>query len=283
MAKKSLTKRIHDLADALGRAEKPSPLEIRNELFLLGPMAESLEDGHALAEKETAVAALKQENENLKIELQATNAELEKFREEQNERDKKERIDPVQFQILSLLPSPSGTNWLRSDEIARALKIQLDEADAYIDGLKKLGYIIFHPHDPGGGGWRRTESGNTLAVAKRWAGEKEEDDDIPYKYPTLSKIQHTALVMMAGGSEEGALMEHQGSYESEIAEKVGESLLLTQRNLRALRRAEMATDGDEPQQTYGTGTVWWLLDKGKNILRSAGFSNLHRWVGTNTP
>src|SRR5438128_3010247 len=80
MAKKSLKKRIDDLVDALGRAQKPTFAEIRSELVSLGTLAQELEDGQALSEKEAAIAALETENENLKVELQTANAELDTFR-----------------------------------------------------------------------------------------------------------------------------------------------------------------------------------------------------------
>jgi hypothetical protein len=54
MAKKSLKKRIDDLFDALGRAKKPTFPEIRSELSSLGTLAQELEDGQALSEKEAA-------------------------------------------------------------------------------------------------------------------------------------------------------------------------------------------------------------------------------------
>ena len=46
MAKKSLKKRIDDLIDALGGAEKPTFAKIRSELVSIGTLVEALEDAH---------------------------------------------------------------------------------------------------------------------------------------------------------------------------------------------------------------------------------------------
>jgi len=98
MAKKSLKKRIDDLVDALGAAEKPSSMDIRNQLVPIGIEVEALENGQTLTEKEAAIAALKAENENFKIELQSAHEELETFRVEQKKREEKERqIDAPVF------------------------------------------------------------------------------------------------------------------------------------------------------------------------------------------
>ena len=102
MAKKSLKKRIDDLVDGLGGAEKPTFPEIRSELVALGAVAQELEDGQALSKKEAAIAALEAENGNLKVELQTANAELEAFRAERKKQEyqnQQKEMPPVQFEI----------------------------------------------------------------------------------------------------------------------------------------------------------------------------------------
>ncbi len=248
-APKSLTERLEAIINL------PGATPVKGQLIKLLRSVKLLEGGHATRQKEAKIATLKAENEKLKIELQAVQAQIEQYQAEQAGRQKKERdIPPIQFQILAHLPSESECNWRRIDEISRAVKIRVDEAEVYINGLKKLGLAAFHPHEPGGGGWHRTTEGNMLVVAKRWAGE--EDQEASRKYPDLPAIQHEALLMMVG--------EDEGINERDIAKRLGKSLALTQHNLSLLREADMATDGEEGD--YGTGRTWVLLRKGEKYL-----------------
>ena len=122
-ARKTLKSRIDALFNALGgpEADRPNTGEIKTRLFDFAAEAEALENGEATREAKEQIegleAALEQseaareqanaENGSLKAALQSVNAEIERFRKEQKEREEKEReIDPVQFQILSMLPSP---------------------------------------------------------------------------------------------------------------------------------------------------------------------------------
>jgi predicted transcriptional regulator len=273
MAKKksqSLTKRIAALINRVGEKPEPTFGDIKSELVECLGLAETLENGAAVREAEAKIAALETaleesnlENVNLKAELSAANAEIETFRVEQKKREEKEtEIDPTQFQILQRLPSQSSGDWLRIDEIATAVKIPVDEAEVYINGLEELDLVFFQPHEPRGGGWRRTAEGNKLIVAKRWAGE-EEPKGKKRKHADLSKPEEIALLMMTRNDGEGAT-------EAEIAKELGISVLAATLVLSALREKEMATDGDEPQQTYGTSPEWWLLKNGKEYLAERG-------------
>ena len=145
---------------------------------------------------------------------------------------------------------------MKSDEIARALKIELDETDAYIDGLKERGLVIWHHHEPGGGGWRRTDEGNRLAVAKRWAGEEGEPPKT-YKYADLPPIQHEILLLIAAG-------ESDGERETYIASKLEKTLGLIRYNLKQIEEADLAADPGLPD--YGAGRCYYLRDKGAEYL-----------------
>jgi predicted transcriptional regulator len=270
MAKKSLKKRMDDLIDALGRAQKPTLADIRSELVSLRPLAESLEDGQALAEKETTITGLKEENENLKVELQMANTELDTFRAErkkQEEEKKREEIPRIQFQILQRLPLVHE-NGHRLDPIARAAGIPMDEAEIHLDALCKAKLAKKNSNWPrvNAPTWQRTMRGNKLVVAKRLAGEEGEKEQKTYKYSDLPKIQHDALVMLPG--------EEDGIYESKIIQRLGKSTALVRRNLRLLREAGMATDeppGSEIVATYQSedapwSPTWILLPKGEDYL-----------------
>jgi len=265
--KKSLKERIDALVNALGAAEKPSSAQIRNELVALALDVEALENGKALAEKDARISDLEAALEksdvelgNLKVLLEEAGGELATFRVEQKKREEKEReINPTQLKILQRLGSPASCEWLNIDEIARALKIPVDEAEIYVEGLeKKLGLIFFHPHEPGGGGWLRTAEGNKLVVAKRWAGEEQEQNT--HKYVDLPEIEHRLLTCITGFDD--------GIDESSLACFLGKTVELVRFTLRKLEKAEMATDGDEPD--YGTGRRWYLLEKGNEYLAERG-------------
>lgn len=257
-APKSLKARIDALFNALGGAHKPSNAKIRSELSTLASLAEALENDQATAKKEAKIAALKVEIENLKVELQAANAEIKRFRAEQKKQEEKEReIPQIQFQILTRLPSEhGGSNWLGIDEISRAVNIPPDETEIHIDRLEKAGLAMRRYNAYDALVWHRTMPGNELVLAKRLAGEEEAEDQKPYKYAGLPKIQHDALLMMVG--------EDEGINEREIAKRLGKSLALTQHNLSLLRDADMATDGDEAD--YGTGRTWVIMRRGNEYL-----------------
>ncbi len=256
MAKKSLKKRIDDLIDALGGAEKPTFAKIRSELVSIGTLVEALEDAQALAEKDARIADLEAEFENLKVTLQTANTELETFRAEREKQEEENRELPeIQLEILRRLPSKHGGIGLTVPQIWREVNGRLDEIEIHVDKLEKAGLIAWHMEADGEKFWRRTMAGNELVVAKRLAGE---EDKKAHKHADLPKEQHEALLMIGSDPE--------GANENSISAKVGASILLTQRNLRKLREAGMATDGDEPQETYGTGQMWWLLERGEEYL-----------------
>lgn len=264
--KKSLKERIDALVNAFGAAEKPSSAQIRNELVALALDVEKLEDGQALAQKDARISDLEAALEksdvelgNLKLLLEEAGGELEAFRTAQEERQEKEReIDPVQFQILQRLHSESECKWLRIDEIARALKIPVDEAEVYVEGLDKRGLVVFHYHEPGGGGWHRTAEGNKWVVAKRWAGEEEQ----PNANNDLGENAQKVLILIA---------REDGLDETAIAERMGIRLSVIRRILRILREKDLATDKEEPGEAFTSsegpvGPTWRLLIKGEDYL-----------------
>lgn len=260
MAKKSLKKRIDDLVDALGGAEKPTFAEIRNELVSIGAFAEALENEQALAEKDARIADLEAQLGSVQVALQTASAEIKAFRaqqKKQEEEKKRQEVPEIQFKILQRLGSPASCKWLNLDEIARSLKIEIDEAEVYVEGLEKLGLIFFHPHEPGGGGWLRSPEGNKLAVAKRWAGE--EGDQKQHKYADLPAIQHEVLVIVGSDPD--------GVFDQAIAKKIGATLPLTVHTLKLLRKADMATDGGDKRVIFGDdGSLWWTMEKGEEYL-----------------
>jgi hypothetical protein len=256
---RTLTERLEAIINS------PEATPLKGRLIKLLRSVKLLESGHAARKKEAKIAALKAQNEDLRIRLQAVQAQIDQYRAEQAQQDeKKQGIDPTQFTILQRLASESECHWLKIDEIARAVKIPVDEAEIYVNGLKKLGLASFHPHEPGGGGWHRTAEGNTLVVAKRWAGEEEEPKEKKRKHADLSKPQEIALLMTARHNGDGAT-------EPEIAQQLGISVLAARLVLKVLREKEMATDGDEPQADYGTGEIWWwILKDGMEYLSERG-------------
>ncbi len=265
MATKSLKSRIEALINSLGGRDKPTLPKIRSELVSFALLAEALEDGQATREAKAKIAGLEAALEksnaelgSLKVQLQAANAEIERFLADRKKQEEKEReIPPIQFQILSRLPSEhGGGNWLRIDEISRAVNILPDEAEIHIDRLEKAGLATRRYNAFDALVWHRTIKGSELVVAKRLAGEEGAGDQKPYKYADLPKIQHEALLLMVG--------EDEGINEREIAKRLGKSLALTQHNLSLLRDADMATDGDEAD--YGTGRTWVILKKGNEYL-----------------
>ncbi len=254
MAKKkksqSLTERINGLANAIGAKAPPDLGTIKGELIQLGVLVEALEEGAIIGDAETKIESLEAELENLKTEVEAFRAE----RKKQEQEKKREDIPDIQSEILKRLPSQSE-GWLKIDEISQTVGIPIDETEVHLYRLRKAGLAIGRT-TYGRSLWRRTIRGSEMVVAKRLAGE--EDEKKAYKHADLPKEQHEALAMIGSDPE--------GANENAIAERIGASLMLTQRYLRKLREAEMATDGDEPQATYGTGQIWWLKEKGEDYL-----------------
>ena len=273
--KKDLVERINAMIKLTGEklAEaklRPAIGKIRAELYTCLALTKGLEDRSLIRDAEAKITVLEATLAKSSADLEKANlesgnleAELKVFRAERKEQETKEReIDPIQFQILERLGSPASCEWLNLGEIARALKIRVDEAEIYVEGLeKKLGLIFFHPHEPGGGGWLRTAEGNKLVVAKRWAGE--ESQKAAHKHADLPALQQQILLAILR-SPMRASEEYGGAPESEISSVINKSLEKTQLELRRLRAAEMATDGDEPQATYCVpgATLWSLMEKG---------------------
>ena len=195
----------------------------------------------------------------MKIELQAVQAQIEQYQAEQAGRQKKERdIPPIQFKILQRLASESECNWRRIDEISRDVKIPVDEAEVYIQGLKKLGLATFHPHEPGGGGWHRTTEGNRLVVAKRWAGEEPAPTK---KYSDLSEIEESILEMLIG-EDEGVneRLIHQSLEDNGVKITLNKVIWILETSLKRF------VDYDPGEPTYGTGNTWFIADAGREYF-----------------
>jgi len=258
MAKKSLKKRIDALVDALGGAQKPTFAEIRSELVAVGAIAQELEDGQALSEKEAAIAALEAENENLKVELEAANAELEAFRADRRKQEyqnQQKEMPPVQFEILNRLSHESGYGDTLN-EIAAVAKITVDEAEIHMDRLRKAGFAKRKYTWADDWLWRRTMAGNEYVIAKRLAGEAEIPERYRSKHADLPRKQHEAVL---------ALARHEGAADVEqiVAEIGRTSIFQTENVLQALKKARFADCGDDPE-------TWWLLEAGKDYLAERG-------------
>jgi hypothetical protein len=276
MAKKSLKKRIDDLVDALGRAKKPSFAEIRSELVSLGALAQEMEDGQALSEKEAAIAALEAENENLKIELQTANAELKTFRAEwkkQEEEKKREDIPDIQLQILRGLPTEHMGDGATLKGICQRTKIPPDEAEVHLDRLEKSGFAkrryFVIAGDSRIAAWHRTIPGNELILARRLAGEEEPTQQDAREHPELSQMETIVLLKVA---------RREGMTAPEIVEQVNKSVPTIGKPMTSLpvvlllliklREKNLATDGDEPD--WGTGRRWVALPDGIELLDDRG-------------
>jgi DNA-binding MarR family transcriptional regulator len=220
-------------------------------------LAEALENGHAARKAEKKIARLKTaleqskaareaaeatleqlnaENSDLKVVLQAVNTEIATLNAEREKQGEKEREMPqIQFQILSLLPNEHGSNWLRIDEIARALKRPSDEIEVHSKKLQKAGLVIsrFNAHDALV--WHRSDEGNELLIARRLAGDKEAQEKKPKrsKYGQLSQSEEIALLMMAENLNDGAT-------EPEIAKRLEYTLAMTFIVLKGLAGKHMA-------------------------------------------
>jgi hypothetical protein len=189
MAKKSLKKRIDDLVDALGGAQKPTLAEIRSELVSIGTIAQELEDGQALSEKEAAISTLEAENENLKVELQTANAELETFRAERRKQEgqnQQKEIPAGQFEILNRLSHESGYGDTLND-IAAVAKITVDEAEIHMDRLRKAGFAKRKYTWAGDWLWRRTMAGNEYVAPNAWLVRQKYPSDIDVSTQTFHR------------------------------------------------------------------------------------------------
>jgi predicted transcriptional regulator len=267
----SLTDRIAALINRVGEKPAPGMDVIKSALVPCLSLAESLEEGAAIRDAETQITVLEAALEKsdaeigkLQGELQSLNTEVEAFRAErkkQQEEERKREIPPIQFKILKMLPTEHGGG-LIMEEIAKAAKIPFDEAELYLGALESAKLVSNRYNALAVIIWYRTKTGNSLVVAKRWAGEAQPDGK-KRKHADLSKPEEIALVMMTRDGGEGAT-------EPEIAKELGISVLAVTLVLATLRGKNMATDGDEPQESYGTGQTWWLLKAGKEYLDERG-------------
>jgi DNA-binding MarR family transcriptional regulator len=232
-------------------------------VFPIGVEVEALENGQALAEKDAEIAALKAENENLKVSLQMANAELETFRAErkkQQEEERKRDIPEIQFEILKWLAEGVGPKDV--SEIANAFSLPVYEADVHLRGLDKKGFVESGYNAYEAVIWGSTTKGNQLVLAKRLVGGEEAKK--AYKHADLPQIQQEALLLMARSDE--------GINERELNVLIKGSLALIRHNLHSLREADMATDAEESLvETYESddepySPTWRVLRKGEAYL-----------------
>ena len=273
---KSITERVNELVYKLDEVLPPEDGGfIKGKLSQISELVEALEEGSGVREAETKIETLEQQIANLELQLNAANAENDRFKDEEKKKEREDRdIKGIQSQILQRLGSPSSCEWLNVGEIARALKIPVDEAEVYIEGLDGLGLIFFHPHEPGGGGWLRTAKGNRLAVAKRWGGEEEQ----PSANKGLGDNATKVLILIA---------REDGLDETAIAERMKIRLSVIRRILRTLREDGYATDAEKPGEAFATsdgpsGPIWKLLIKGEDFLTTEACCNFHRDRHPNT-
>jgi len=276
---KTLTSRIEEL---IARITELDRTQIRGKLVRFLRLAKALEDGSAsrkakskIARLEAALEASKSnyaaaylalENscsdiKDLQSELQTMQAEIQQCQAERKKQEESKRVSPIQFEILERLGSPATCDWLNLGQIARGLKIPVDEAELYIEGLDGLGLVFHHPHEPGGGGWLRTTEGNKLVVANRWASEEGDQKERKRKYDDLPEKQHAVLVALGSDLD--------GLTDETIAQKAGLELPKTMRALRLLQKGGMATDGaNDPggAVAFGDGTLWWIIERGEEYL-----------------
>lgn len=260
MGKKSLKKRIDDLVNSLGMAEKPAPLDIRNVLVPIGIEVEALEDGQALSEKDTRIADLEGELRDLQITLQTASDQLETFRAEQKEREEKQReIAPIQLKILRSLPTQyDGHRGPGIAEIAHTAGGPIDEAAIYIEGLEALGLARRQQYNDGSVSWLRTTTGNQLVVAKRWAGEEEKEETAQEsRSAELSMPESVALVKMARAPD--------GITPSELAQTLQFKTTATALFILVLLR-EKGLAADRSAQHFTLERRWFILPKGAQWL-----------------
>jgi hypothetical protein len=182
MATKSLKKRIDELVNALGGALTPKlASQIRGDLIELGGLVEAVENGQSAAQQEARIADLETELGNLQVSLTEANSQIDRLREEQEERERIEReINDTQFRILNRLPSEHSGNGLKMKTIFLYANAPVDQTEIHIDWLRNSGLIesyqvMFHSSDSFVDTlWRRSKDGNKLVVAKRLAGEHNE-------------------------------------------------------------------------------------------------------------
>jgi hypothetical protein len=257
---KSLKKRIDELVNELGGSDPPTNTDVRGKLVALGLLVEALEEGAAIRDAEAKAAILETENSNLKTELDALKTEVGAFRAGRKKQEEKDRELPAeQFEILRRLPSIHGGVGLTVLEIWREVKGRLDETEIHVDKLEKAGLIAWHMEADGEKFWRRTMSGNELVVAKRLAGEEDEPQS-RYKHTDLPEVEQLILTILKGFKDAAKTFQIAaglGLHEIQASEDKTEYLL------RGLEKKGFATSDDE---TYQTGTDWFITDKGTEYL-----------------
>lgn len=268
---KSLKERIDALINALGGTEKPTVPKIRNELVAFASIAEALEDGQAGAKKEATIATLKEKNENLKVELQAANAKIERFQAEREKQEKSEEdIPTVQYRILKTLPSEHAGDGLTMEWIRRQAGVPLDETEIHVGKLEEAGLAARETDQFDQWVWRRTKAGNEFVVAKRLAGEEEaEKRDPDQSSAELSQV-HQALLLKVAKSG-GATAEELAEQLKEALPMVGRSIWTTQSvifMLVTLRDKQLVIDRPAPK--HNVPRRWIARRKGMEYLARLG-------------
>jgi hypothetical protein len=257
--KKSLKGRIDELVDALGRAEKPTFADIRNELVSIGGDVEALERAQALAEKDARIANLEAELSDLQVAVKQANGELERFRhEEKNREEKKWDLPTEQIEILKFLPSEHGGNRPAIPQIAMGVGIPVDEAEVHIKRLEKLGLanrVAFF--------WYRSDEGNEVVYAMRLAGGGDATEAPQQEIPDqLSQAEDIVLAIV--GKADGVTPLQIAERYAKALPVVGKPIMnekLALLLLIQLRELKMVTADNEG---------WKVLPKGVKYLAQRG-------------
>ena len=173
MAKKSLTKAIESLVDSLDALPAEFRQKFKQETMTVLTLAKALEDGSAVSEAEAKITSLEQQIANLEIQLKESNAEAERFREEQRKRDDKNRDLPQeQWDLLRIL-EPQNLGSIYLPDILQSVSFPDDEVAWHLEQLRGLQLADFTHSASHQQKWFRTHEGNKRVIARRRANISE--------------------------------------------------------------------------------------------------------------
>lgn len=266
MAPKRLTKRIEDLAYAIGKPE-PYPGYFKGEFVNILASVQELENSAAVRDAEAKIAVLEEELGDLKIETKELQTEVEAFRAAEREKQEDERkkdLPDKQFEILEWLPSEYSGNWRGIVEIAAAVSLAVDVTEIHLSKLKKAGFAIsrFNAYDAVV--WHRSETGNELVLAKQLAGEAEVKKR--YKHPDLPELEDAILDVLLAlrPNQTAGVTSRQVWFELNTPPtSTTASEAKTEYVLRNLKKQGFVGCEDG---TYGTPDEWYLTDKANEYL-----------------
>jgi hypothetical protein len=175
MAKKRLTTAIEKLVNSLDSLPPEFRQKFKQEAMAILPLSKALEDGSAICQAETQITSLEEQIAKLELQLNESNKEVEAFRAEQKEREKKDADLPKeQVELLRIL-QPESLGLMPLSEILDSISLREDEVVWHLGKLKELKLADFSHHAIGYQIWYRTELGNIQVIARRMA----ERGDLP--------------------------------------------------------------------------------------------------------